>query len=216
MGTTDPSSRGKVHKGGLLLKILDSAPYYSRSRVATRRTKAAPVAVVPADVGPATTAKLQDPDDVKYYRSDEPLRMAIEHFNRGHYGIAERYFRDATEKAPKDPTAWIGLAAAYDRLARFDLADRAYVFAIRLVGETTEILNNQGYSYMLRGDLVNARRKFLKAYEREPDNPTIANNLQLLNSSSRFHSADSCAIRMTFSAPLSRVVLVITMLPRVL
>ena len=63
------------------------------------------------------------------------------------------------------------------------------------MGETTEILNNQGYSYMLRGDLVNARKKFLKAYEREPGNPTIANNLQLLNSSSRFHSADSCAIR---------------------
>jgi Flp pilus assembly protein TadD len=39
---------------------------------------------------------------------------------------------------------------------------------------------------MLRGDLVNARRKFLKAYEREPTNPTILNNLQLLNSSSRF------------------------------
>ena len=147
----------------------------------------APVVAVPvvAD-GPPTTGKVQDPDDVKYYRSDEPLRMGIEHFNRGHYGIAERYFRDATEKAPKDPTAWIGLAAAYDRLARFDLADRAYAYAIRLVGETTEILNNQGYSYMLRGDLVNARRKFLKAYEREPNNPTIANNLQLLNSSSRF------------------------------
>jgi len=144
----------------------------------------APVAV--ADAGPSTTAKLQDPDDVKYYRSDDPLRMGIEHFNRGHYGIAERYFRDATEKAPKDPTAWIGLAAAYDRVGRFDLADRAYVYAIRLVGETTEILNNQGYSYMLRGDLVKARKKFLKALEREPYNPTIANNLQLLNSSSRF------------------------------
>jgi Flp pilus assembly protein TadD len=39
---------------------------------------------------------------------------------------------------------------------------------------------------MLRGDLVKARSKFLKAYEREPYNPTIANNLQLLNSSSRF------------------------------
>ena len=141
---------------------------------------------VVTDLGPSTTAKVEDPDDVKYYRSDEPLRMGIEHFNRGHFGIAERYFRDATEKAPKDPTAWIGLAAAYDRLARFDLADRAYAYAIRLVGETTEILNNQGYSYMLRGDLVNARRKFLKAYEREPNNPTIVNNLQLLNSSSRF------------------------------
>jgi Flp pilus assembly protein TadD len=149
---------------------------------------AAPTAVVaePALVSPATTATVQDAADVKYYRSDEPLRMGIEHFNRGHFGIAERYFRDAVEKAPKDPTAWIGLAAACDRIARFDLADRAYRMAIRLVGETTEILNNQGYSYMLRGDLGAARRKFLKAYQREPNNPTIANNLQLLNASYTF------------------------------
>jgi len=135
---------------------------------------------------PSTTATVQEPLDVKYYRSDEPLRLGIEHFNRGNYGLAERYFRDATEKAPKDPTAWIGLAASYDRLARFDLADRAYVYAIRLVGETTEVLNNQGYSYMLRGDLVKARAKFVKALEREPNNPTILNNLQLLNASYRF------------------------------
>jgi Flp pilus assembly protein TadD len=192
MGTTDPSIRGKVHKGGLLLKIfgfgalLLAVAGCNATSCSTANCEAAPVAVVPADVGPATTAKLQDPDDVTYYRSDEPLRMGIEHFNRGHYGIAERYFRDATEKAPKDPTAWIGLAAAYDRIGRFDLADRAYTYAIRLVGETTEILNNQGYSYMLRGDLINARRKFMQAYEREPGNPTIANNLQLLNSSSGF------------------------------
>jgi Flp pilus assembly protein TadD len=184
MGTTDPSSRGKLHKRGLVVKLFGLGALIFA--IAGCNTTADPVAVVPADVGPATTAKLQDPDDVKYYRSDEPLRMGIEHFNRGQYGLAERYFRDATEKAPKDPTAWIGLAAAYDRIGRFDLADRAYTFAIRLVGETTEILNNQGYSYMLRGDLANARRKFLKAYEREPGNPTIANNLQLLNSSAGF------------------------------
>src|SRR5260370_12890156 len=104
-----------------------------------------------ADAGPSTTAKVEDPDDVKYYRSDEPLRMGIEHFNRGHFGIAERYFRDATEKAPKDPAAWIGLAAAYDLIARFDLADRPYAYAIRLMGGTTAILNNQGYSYILPG-----------------------------------------------------------------
>jgi Flp pilus assembly protein TadD len=184
MGNADPSSPGRVYNKGVPLKLFGVGALMLA--LAGCNTTADPVAVVPADVGPATTAKLQDPDDVKYYRSDEPLRMGIEHFNRGHYGIAERYFRDATEKAPKDPTAWIGLAAAYDRIARFDLADRAYVHAIRLVGETTEILNNQGYSYMLRGDLANARRKFLKAYEREPGNPTIANNLQLLNSSAGF------------------------------
>jgi len=178
---------------GLLLKILACgallfmvAGCNATTTCAANNCETLLAPAVVADAGPSTTAKVEDPDDVKYYRSDEPLRMGIEHFNRGHFGIAERYFRDATEKAPKDPTAWIGLAAAYDRIGRFDLADRAYAYAIRLVGETTEILNNQGYSYMLRGDLVNARRKFLKAYEREPNNPTIANNLQLLNSSSRF------------------------------
>jgi len=138
---------------------------------------------VAGDAGPAVTPTVEEPADVKYFRSDEPLRLAMEHFNRGHYGIAERYFRDAVEKAPRDATAWVGPAASYDRIARFDLADRAYRSAIKLVGETTEILNNEGYSYMLRGDLVAARKKFLKAYEREPNNPTVLNNLRLLNSS---------------------------------
>jgi len=144
---------------------------------------------------PATTGSIptiQEPGDVKYYPSDEPLKLAVEHFNRGHFGLAERYFRDAVEKAPKDVAAWVGLAASYDRLARFDLADRAYASAIQLAGENTEILNNLGYSYMLRGDFRAARKKFLKAYAREPNNPRIANNLRLLDSSYRFiqRSAD--------------------------
>jgi len=134
---------------------------------------------------PRVTKTVQDPDDVQYYPSDEPLRLGMEHFNRGHFGIAERYFRDAVEKAPRDATAWIGLAAAYDRIGRFDLADRAYHQAIKLVGETTDILNNLGYSYMLRGDYPAARKKYLQALRREPRNPTIANNLWLLDSSSR-------------------------------
>jgi Flp pilus assembly protein TadD len=36
---------------------------------------------------------------------------------------------------------------------------------------------------MLRGDLKAARTKFLKAYERDPNNPTVVNNLKLLNES---------------------------------
>ena len=135
---------------------------------------------------PATTPTIAEPGEVKYYPSDEPLRLGVEQFNRGNYGIAQRYFRDAVEKTPRDVVAWIGLAASYDRLARFDLADRAYASAIKLAGETTQILNNEGYSYMLRGDYAKAREKFLKAYQREPNNPTILNNLHLLDSSSRF------------------------------
>jgi Flp pilus assembly protein TadD len=132
-----------------------------------------------------TPSVVEESADVKYYPSDEPLRLAIQHFNEGHYGLAQRYFQDAVEKAPRDVTAWIGLAASYDRISRFDLADRAYSQAIKLAGETVDILNNQGYSYMLRGDLRGARKKFLKASELEPNNPTVINNLKLLDGSAR-------------------------------
>src|SRR5258708_4401852 len=138
-----------------------------------------------APVSPSPVDPVQEPTDVKYYPSDEPVRMGLEQFNRGNYGLAQRYFKDAVEKSPKDVTAWTGLAASYDRLRRFDLADQAYAAAIRRGGVTVQILNDQGYSYMLRGNLSAARKKFERAYTLDPTNPTIANNLQLLNGSPR-------------------------------
>jgi Flp pilus assembly protein TadD len=149
----------------------------------------AQVPVASADTPPATFT-VQDSTDLKYYPSDEPLKLGLEYFNRGAFGIAAKYFEDAVAKAPKDASAWVGLAASYDRVGRFDLADRAYRQAIKLEGETTAILNNEGYSYMLRGKFVEARRKLLKAYEREPQNPTVLNNLELLNSSQRIIRRD--------------------------
>ena len=142
-----------------------------------------------AVVAPATHDGLdpeQEPTDVKYYPSDETARMGLEQFNRGNFGLSQRYFKGAVEKAPRDVTAWIGLAASYDRLRRFDLADQAYAQAVRLGGETVQILNDQGYSYMLRGNLSAARRKFERAYSLDPTNPVIVNNLELLNGSRKF------------------------------
>jgi Flp pilus assembly protein TadD len=143
-------------------------------------------AAIVAPANPAGADPVQEPTDVQYYPSDEPVRLGLEHFNRGNYGIAQRYFKDAVEKAPRDVTAWTGLAASYDRLRRFDLADQAYSQAVRLGGETVQILNDQGYSYMLRGNLSAARRKFEKAYSLDPTNQVIINNLELLNGSRRF------------------------------
>jgi Flp pilus assembly protein TadD len=140
----------------------------------------------PASYVTPVTPTVAEPGDAKYYPSDEPLKLAIEHFSRGDYGLADRYYTDAVSKNPRDLAAWIGLAASNDRLGRFDLADRAYASAIKLAGETTQILNNQGYSYMLRGNFKLAREKFMKAYARDPSNPTITNNLRLLDSSARY------------------------------
>jgi len=147
-----------------------------------------PSAAAPAGAPPEVS---QDPADLKYFPSDQPLRLGTQHFNDGDFGLAERYFRDAVEKAPKDVSAWIGLAASYDRLARFDLADRAYRSAIKLNGATVQILNNEGYSYMLRGDLIKARAMFQAALRRSPGNPTIINNLELLDSSAKYILRDA-------------------------
>ncbi len=116
-----------------------------------------------------------------------PFRLGLVYFNRGDYGWAERSFREAVEEAPTNVDAWIGLAATYDHIKRFDLADRAYQTAIRLSGETPQILNNQGYSYLLRGDRNTARAKFRKALERDPNNHIIINNIEMASSTDPFH-----------------------------
>ena len=65
-----------------------------------------------------------------------------------------------------------------------DLADRAYGQAVSIVGPTAEILNNQGYSCMLRGDYKRAR-KVRRGTPQGPGNKYVLNNIQLLEDSYR-------------------------------
>jgi Flp pilus assembly protein TadD len=120
------------------------------------------------------------PSSVEAYPDGEVLQVAKKQFADGNYGHAARYYERAVEVAPDDGEAWLGLAASYDRVRRFDLADRAYREAGRFIGNRPEYYNNIGYSYLLRGDPVKARSQFLKAQELDPASPTINNNLELL------------------------------------
>jgi Tfp pilus assembly protein PilF len=116
---------------------------------------------------------------------ESELNLGKRHFRQGDYGLAERHFRRAVEQGLPDARdaaeAWLGLAASYDRLRRFELADRAYAGALRIVGPVPEILNNQGYSYIMRGDYARARAKLNAAYAKDPSNPHILANLDLLD-----------------------------------
>ena len=132
----------------------------------------------PLGVPAAETALLgSDPND--------DLSLGKKQYRANNFGLAEKHFRHAVELHPNDAESWLGLAASYDRLRRFDLADRAYKQATRILGPTVEILNNEGYSYMLRGDYRRAREKLRAAQRKEPDNKYVANNLRLLKESWR-------------------------------
>src|ERR1700687_2402507 len=137
--------------------------------------EAAPSIGAPAEAEPGLLGS--DPND--------DLNVAKKHYRNKNFGMAEKYFRRATELHPRDAEAWLGLAASYDRLRRFDLADRAYAQASGILGPTTEILNNEGYSYMLRGDYKRARENLLAAQRQDPGNKYVQNNIQLLETSYR-------------------------------
>jgi len=113
--------------------------------------------------------------------ANDDLSLGKRHYRERQYGLAEQHFRRAVERLPRDGEAWLGLAASYDRLRRYELADRAYREALAIYGPRPEVLNNIGYSFMLRGDLRRARAKFLEAQAQDPENPTIANNLALVD-----------------------------------
>jgi Tfp pilus assembly protein PilF len=138
----------------------------------------------PAEPGPSgePVAPLSKPGLL----GDDPhddLTLGKKYFRSNNFGLAEKSFRSAVEKHPRDAEAWVGLAASYDRLRRFDLADRAYAEAIRLVGPTVEILNDEGFSFMLRGDFARAHKLLEQARKEDPDNPYVQANLKLLDES---------------------------------
>src|SRR5690349_21832293 len=116
---------------------------------------------------------------------NDELSLGKKHYRANDFGLAEKHFRLAVEKHPRDAEAWLGLAASYDRLRRFDLADRAYAQAVGILGPTVEILNNQGYSYMLRGDYKRAHATLAAARRKDPNNKYVQNNLRLLEESYR-------------------------------
>lgn len=135
-------------------------------------------------IGGGEVAVAEDPPvfETGMLTSNELNRLGRRQLAAGNAGMAERHFRAAVEKNRNDGPSWLGLAAAYDKLGRFDLADRAYNRAIELQGFGFIIANNLGYSYLLRGDKSRALLNFEKALRFDPNNAVVQNNIRLLRS----------------------------------
>ena len=131
-------------------------------------------------------ASLSDTSRADYYTDDQLIISGKVQFREGNYGKSYSLFKQAINENPRDPAAWLGYAAASDMLRRFDQSKKAYSRLQPVIGNRIEFHNNLGYSFLLQGDLVAARRSFLRAYDMDPSNETTANNLELLRNSTNF------------------------------
>ncbi len=108
--------------------------------------------------------------------------LGKEQFLDSNYGLAEKHFRKAVETRADDAEAWMGLAASYDELGRFDFADRAYDALFKVAGRKPQIVSNYGYSKLLRGDKKAAVTLFNEAAAAMPGNARIQANIKLVSS----------------------------------
>ncbi|MFC6585794.1 tetratricopeptide repeat protein [Sulfitobacter aestuariivivens] len=130
----------------------------------------------------------RDTSNREYYESDAPIVKGRVLFRDEAYGRAYKQFKDALNEVPNDPAALLGFAASADMLGRFDQSNSAYAKLQPVIGNRIEYHNNRGYSLLLQGQLVAARRHFLRAYEIDPSNERAANNLELLRNSVNYPS----------------------------
>ncbi len=130
------------------------------------------------DVDKTKTAAVDEGAALDLARQD--LDAGKKQFRDANYGLSEKHFRKAVELNAVNAEGWLGLAASYDQLGRFDLADRAYEQLVKIAGRKPEVVANHGYSYLLRGDFDRAGKLLNEAKAQMPDNKRVGANLALL------------------------------------
>lgn len=120
------------------------------------------------------------PQSVPDVPAGAELSTAMTAFESGNFGYSAKYFEMAAKRSPQDMTACLGMAASYDWLYRFDLADRAYGTCHKIAKDAFSYHNNIGFSYLLRGDYGKASVSFAQARQLQPGDPVVETNLRIL------------------------------------
>jgi len=114
----------------------------------------------------------------------DPYEVGKAYFAQAQYGLALESFRAALRQSPDSTRNLNAVAACYDRMLRFDLADRYYQQALALDPHSVQTLNNLGYSHYRRyeegygGEFLASAKDYLdRAVSLAQDNPVIAVNI---------------------------------------
>ena len=124
------------------------------------------------------------PANVPEVPSGSEMTAARTAFETGNFGFAARYFEQVVRADPTDMNACLGLAASYDWLYRFDLADPIYGTCRKIDGDSFLYHNNMGFSHLLRGELGQASVNFAQAAALRPGHPVVETNLKILRDAS--------------------------------
>ena len=115
-----------------------------------------------------------NPNDGRLYENAGFAAMKV-----GNRAQAVKLLQRATSFPNATWRAWNarGVAADYDR--DWASADEAYARASALAPDRAEILNNSGWSLLVRGQWANALSKFERAASLDPESARISANLEL-------------------------------------
>jgi Flp pilus assembly protein TadD len=106
----------------------------------------------------------------------EGLALALS----GRQGEAVPMLKKAVAENPKAWRAWNALGGAYDDKRQWAEADDAYVHALEASDAPAIVLNNRGYSRLLRNRLDEASADFVEALRQRPNLEAARTNLRLV------------------------------------
>ncbi len=130
----------------------------------------------------------------------DPYGVGKAYFAQGQFGLALESFKTALRQSPDSARNLNAVAACYDRMLRFDLADRYYEQALALDPNSIQTLNNLGYSNYRRyeegygGEYLASAKDYLdRARSLAQDNPVIADNIVRVEAALTQQSAPTVA-----------------------
>jgi tetratricopeptide (TPR) repeat protein len=109
----------------------------------------------------------------------------------GQYGLAIDALSRVLHDQPGSVRALNLIAEAYDRLHRYDLADRYHAEALEIDPNSLAALNNWGFSYLVRGDKARAKGLLERAQGVKGDQPVVLANLRLATEGEQAASMDA-------------------------
>lgn len=108
----------------------------------------------------------------------EAVRLAETQFRQGNVALALQQYRKAMREAPGDIDAFIGIAACYDRMGRFELSRRYYEEALAIDPNDRRARHNFALSLRLQGRGEEAARFVAEAAPSPAAPPTSVASLR--------------------------------------